>query len=69
MKCSLFLDPQTEESLDHLLCCIFLTSKPYLVEDLKSVKVNDIYGSLSKQIRAVKVFLKVFRIYENEKNK
>ena len=68
MKCSLCLDPQTEESLDHLRRCIFLTSKPYLVEDLKSIKVNDIYGSLSKQIKAVKVWTKVFRIHENEKN-
>ena len=69
LHCSLCLDQQSEESLEHLLNCTFLKGKPYLVQHLESIKVNDIYGDLDSQIKAVKVWAKIFRIYENMNKK
>ena len=42
-----------------------LQGKPYVVDQMKSIKLKDIYEDLESQIKAVKVCTKIFRIYEN----
>ena len=36
---------------------------------MKSINVNDIYGSLENQVKAVKLWEKIFKIYDSEKKK
>ena len=68
LSCILCKDPNTEENLSHLLRCPFLQTKPQL-GDIQSVKSEDIFGSLDDQVRSVKVWDKIFRIYETELEK
>ena len=51
LSCILCKDPNSEENLDHLLNCSFLSS---IVKDIETIKCKDIFGSLEKQVKAVK---------------
>ena len=68
LTCSLCKKQNSEESLGHFLECNFLLTKPHLTNELKSVKEDDIYKPLPSQIKAVKLWAKVFRIYESVKS-
>ena len=63
MSCTLCKDNQTEENLSHLLCCPFLTQ---LVTDINTIQCQDIFGNLGQQVKAVKNFEKIFKIYNKE---
>ena len=63
MSCTLCKDNQTEENLSHLLCCPFLTQ---LVTDINTIQCQDIFGNLEQQVKAVKIFEKIFKIYNKE---
>ena len=61
MNCSLCrLD--FEESEIHLLQCVELTCEPELGEEMKMIKYEDIFGNLNEQIKAVKVWKKIFKM-------
>ena len=66
--CILCGDISSVETLHHFLMCSYLTSQHLLGSELKLIKYEDIYGKLSDQIRAVKVWDKVFKIYEKKKD-
>jgi len=70
LSCILCKDPRSEESLSHLLRCTFLENIPGLAE-VTQIKSEDIYGPLEDQIKAVKVWEKIFKIHhdQSEKNK
>ena len=61
-------DISSMETLHHFVMCSYLTSLPELGSEMQSIKYEDIYGKLSDQIRAVKVWDKVFKIYEKKKD-
>jgi hypothetical protein len=67
LSCILCKDPSSVESLQHFLACPYLTRQPQLVNELQSIKYEDMYGNLSLQIKSVKVWDKVFGIYEKQK--
>ena len=69
LSCILCKNPNTVENLQHLLECSYLTSQPQLVSELKSIKCEDIFGQLSEQIKSVKVWDKIFKIYAKQKAK
>ena len=68
LSCILCGDISSVETLHHFLTCSYLTSQPQLGSELKTIKYEDIYGKLSDQIRAVKVWNQVFKIYEKKKD-
>ena len=66
LSCSLCEDKATEESEIHFLECQFLVNVPQLGQELHTIKYEDIFGNLSYQIKAMKVWTKIFKIYEAE---
>ena len=64
LSCSLCKDPSTEESEIHLLSCDFLVNNPQVGPDLNTIEYRDIFKSLPQQIKAVKVWEKIFKIYD-----
>ena len=66
LSCTLCEIPDLEESESHLLCCDYLTSIPELAQELLTIQYEDIYKSLPSQIKAVKVWSKIFKIYESK---
>ena len=67
LSCILCRDPNTVENLQHLRECPYLIGQPKLGDRLKSIKCEDIYGQLDKQIKAVQVWEQVFKIYSKQK--
>ena len=55
-----------EESEIHLFQCDELTSEPALGDQMKQIKYEDIFGSLGEQIKAVKVWRKIFKLRERK---
>ena len=45
----------------------FFQKYPELKEEMDRIRYEDIFGELKKQIRAVRVWIRVFKIYDNEK--
>jgi hypothetical protein len=68
VSCSLCKNISSEENLLHLLQCPFLTSHPDVSADIGTIKAEDIFGALEQQIKAVKIWMKIFKIY-NQENK
>ena len=69
LSCILCQNPNTVENLQHLLDCPYLTSQPKLTTELKSIKCEDIFGKLAEQIKSVKVWDKIFKIYAKQKER
>ena len=69
LSCTLCNDPNTEENLKHLLCCTYLMTDIQLSQGIKEIKYEDIFGNLNEQIRAVKTWSKIFKIYETKNKK
>ena len=67
LACSLCKDETTRETEIHLLQCPFFQKNPELKEEMGRIKYEDIFGELKKQIRAVRVWIMVIKIYDNEK--
>ena len=67
LSCILCQNLNTVENLQHLLDCPYLTSQPHLTTELKSIKCEDIFGKLTDQIKSVKVWDKIFKIYAKKK--
>ena len=57
LVCRLCLDANSEESLSHLCDCSFIKQH---VPEISTVSVDDIYGGIDDQIKAVNIFMKVF---------
>ena len=66
LECSLCQDKNSKESEIHLLSCPFLVHHPKLAEELKTVKYEDIYKDLPRQIAAAKLWMNIFKIYDDE---
>ena len=65
LSCIFCKDKNSEENLDHLLICSFLSDK---VKDIEKIKSEDIFGSLKEQVTAVKIWDKIFKLYEKQKD-
>ena len=59
LNCSL-CHQNVKESESHLLQCVEIVSEPDI--NLENIKYSDIYGSLGEQIKAVKLWKKIFKI-------
>ena len=66
LTCILCKDPNSEENLAHLLNCTYLSNNPQL-RDIHTIKCEDIFGCLDDQVKAVKIWAKIFKIYESQK--
>ena len=55
----------SEESLSHLSDCSFI--RQYIPE-MSSVSVDDIFGEIEDQARAVQVYMKVFHYIDEAEN-
>ena len=69
LSCTLCKDPTSVENLKHLLGCSYLLSDNQLSKEIKSIKYEHIFGELKEQIDAVKVWSKIFKIYETKNKK
>ena len=61
LSCSYCKDINSEESDAHLLSCPFIQKS---IADLQSVKHEDIFGEISKQVKIVKEYQKIFKFLE-----
>ena len=61
LHCSYCKDINSEESDAHLLSCPFIQKS---IADLESVKHEDIFGEISKQVKVVKQYQKIFIFLE-----
>ena len=59
--CRLCLDVNSEESLVHLCDCPFIKQH---IPEISNVSVDDIYGEIDDQVRAVHTFMKIFLYIE-----
>ena len=69
LSCSLCKDKTSKETESHLLQCPFFSKFPELASEMANIKYMDIFSDISKQIKAVRVWIKVFKIYNSEKEK
>jgi hypothetical protein len=67
--CSLCEDPSYEETETHLLNCSYLKTDKSLEKDMAEVEFKDVYGTISEQKKAVKVFSKIMTIYDRKQKK
>ena len=61
-----YKDNVRKENLLHLLQCPFRTTHPDLCADIGTIKAEDIFGGLQQQIKAAKIWTKIFKIYTQE---
>ena len=64
ISCSLCKDANSEENLQHLLNCSYLLRDADLRKESKTIKLEHIFGNLDQQVKAVKIWSKIFKIYE-----
>ena len=69
LSCSLCLDKTKKETELHLLNCDFFLQYPELCAEMKNIEYEDIFKDVAKQTKAVRVWIKVFKIYIKEKVK
>ena len=69
LTCKLCKDENSVEDLPHLLACPFLVGHPKLSSKINSIKIDDIFGNLESQVKAVKIWDRIFKIYESENEK
>ena len=63
LVCRLCNEESSTESLDHLLTCRSVADR---VSNVSNIKTEDIFGTLDKQLAAVKVWKIIFAILEKE---
>ena len=61
LNCSL-CETNTEETEAHLLNCVEIVSEPYMSEQLNGLEYMDIFLDLSSQIRACRIWKKIYQI-------
>ena len=61
--CRLCNEESSTESLNHLLTCRSVSGR---VSNVSNIKTEDIFGTLDKQLAAVKVWKTIFAILEKE---
>ena len=66
VSCSLCKKLGSVENLLHLLHCPFLTNHPDMCGDIGTIEAGDIFGDLKQQVKAVKIWMKIFKIYGQE---
>ena len=66
LSCRLCRDPNSEESLEHLLLCSFTNNHPNLTQ-IPKVKIDDIYGTIKQQVQALKVWEVIFQLLPEPK--
>ena len=59
LQCDLCEEKNSVENQTHLLQCTFFIHHPELKTEIDSIEYEDIFKSLSSQIRAVKVWKKL----------
>ena len=64
ISCSLCDDPNSQESEVHLLSCPSLINEDGIKNEMCQVKFSDVYGGISQQLKAAKLFKKIMEIYE-----
>ena len=64
-----YKEPSTTENEQHLLVCPILTNNLNLREDIKNIKLEDIFSNEQKQEEVAKVFKHILHIYEKNKSK
>ena len=69
LSCSLCLDKTQKETELHLLNCEYFLQYPELHAEMKNIEYADIFKDMSKQTKAVRVWIKVFKLYNKEKEK
>ena len=65
LKCSLCFDETSTENEEHLLRCPTLLNQ--LGNEIGNVKFQNVYLDIKKQEEAVKLFMKIMNIYEQNK--
>ena len=68
LQCSVCKDMSTTENEEHLLVCSVLAIHPILKDDIGQVKFEDVYGEEQNELRTVKVFKQIMKIYHRMKN-
>ena len=63
MLCRLCAKPEELESELHLMCCEKLVNENNIKEELSGINYSDIFGSLEKQISAIKVWKKILKLW------
>ena len=66
LSCILCKDPSSVESEIHLLSCEYLLNDTQLAGEIKKIEYDDIFRTLPKQILAVRVWTKIFKIYNEQ---
>ena len=66
LSCSLCKNKTIKETEIYLIQCPFFSRYPDLAAEMKTIQYDDIFKDISKQIRAVRIWIKVFKIYETE---
>ena len=61
MNCSI-CSSNTEESELHLLKCEAIVSEPEVKDQISEITYSDIFSDVERQIKAVKLWTKIFRI-------
>ena len=61
LSCSICSSDTLESEL-HLLQCEEIVSEPEVINDISDIEYSDIFSDIRKQIKAVKVWKKIFRI-------
>ena len=68
MLCRLCAKPEEFEFELHLICCEKFVNEYNLKEELSGIDYSDIFGSLDKQISAIKVEKKILKLWNAKLN-
>ena len=64
MFCRLCKNTDEEESELHLLKCNQIISDKQLQQQIKDISYSDVFGTLEQQVKAIKVWKKVFKVWK-----
>ena len=62
LTCIMCGEQDQQETQQHLMSCQVITTHPDIKNKVNSIKYNDIYESLDKHIRAIKVFKRILKL-------
>ena len=64
MFCRICKNTDEEESELHLLKCNQIISDKQLQQQIKDISYSDVFGTLEQQVKAIKVWKKVFKVWK-----
>ena len=67
LACSLCEELNSIESECHLLRCPVITKDKMLENETQQVAYDDVFSDIEKQTKVLKVFKKIFTIFEKQK--